>query len=652
VTFEAPGTVNLEPAAQLRFNGQWAQLGQTFTSPANLSGFTGFSIVIENLENRDVSFGIRFDRNTAYTDYVSAAFTLRPNESRRIYLDLSGFSPEQWGLMCPMPALNTFYIHTYPWQLGLTLSSVYRWQVYLRQPDTVRARVTSMYGQVCNYSVNGLFDRYGQYSRRTWPNKVTSVQDMIDQRADEDAALAADPGNGEELGSQTLTGTATGKWRLTKTSGGKYYFVSPQGRFFWSLGVTSVASELPTIVTGRPGMFTGLPVAGDPRAAFYGTVVRNGQTKQTFDHFQANLSDKFGPSWTADWLLTSARRVKSWGINTLGAGSDNRLRTYSSLPFVAALSTNGFDVNLSTPSAFNDPIPDPFAANFTSWMSGRFATDLAAVKNDSRFIGAYVDGEHIWGIRGENLRSRYEIPLAALKAASTQPAKVAFVNRLQTKYVTIQALNAQWRTTFSSWSDLQGNPFFASDSQISNAQADLSMFALDYGKAYYWRVKTALKAAAPNALYLGSRDCYGWCPDEYFEAQSSYVDVISVDHYSSVSNAPWSYFASLRRPVMIAEFSFTARTGNGFPNLVFPDCEFPDQASRAQAARAFLDQALNTKNIIGAHWFRFVDFPSSGQALHDQNFTFGLVDITDRPYGEMAAMFRNFSDSMYGARGR
>lgn len=652
VAFEAPGTVNSEPAAQLRFNGQWAQFGQTFTSPANLSGFTGFSIVIENLENRDVSFGIRFDRNTAYTDYVASAFTLRPFESRRIYLDVSGFNPGQWGLMCPMPALNTFYIHTYPWQLGLTLNTVYRWQVYLRQPDTVRARVTSMYGQVCNYSVNGLFDRFGQYSRRSWPGKVTSVQDMAAQRADEDAALAANPGNGEELGSSTLTGTATGKWRLTKTIGGKYYFVSPQGRFLWSLGVTSLTSELPTIVTGRPGMFSSLPLAGDPRAAFYGTIVRNGQTKQTFNHFQANLCDKFGESWVADWLLTAARRVKSWGLNTLGAGADGRMRTYSALPFVAALSTSDFDVTLATPSATSCPIPDPFAPGFTSWMTARFTSDMAAIKADSRLIGAYVDGELAWGLRGENLRSRYEIPVAALKAASTQPAKVAFVNRLQTKYGTIAALNTAWRTTFTSWSDLRANPFFISDTQIFNAQPDLSSFALDFGKAYYWRVKTALKAAAPNALYLGSRDHYGLCPDEYFEAQSSYVDVISVDQYSSAANAPWTYFASLRRPVLIAEYSFTGRTGNGFPNLVFPDCDFPDQASRAQAARDFLDRALSTKNIVGAHWFRFVDFPSSGQAQHDQNFTFGLVDITDRPYDEMTAMFRDFSNSMYAQRGR
>ncbi len=85
---------------------------------------------------------------------------------------------------------------------------------------------------------------------------------------------------------------------------------------------------------------------------------------------------------------------------------------------------------------------------------------------------------------------------------------------------------------------------------------------------------------------------------------------------------------------------------------MYPNCEFPDQTSRAQGARDYLDHALANKNIIGAHWYRFVDFPISGKAEHDQNYAFGAVDVTDRPYQELIETFRAFSQSMYATRGR
>lgn len=652
VTIEQAASVMNEPALQMNFGGLWAQVGQTYAAPVNWSNYSGFSVAVQNLENREVSFGIRFDRNAAYNDYVSSAFVLRAGETRRFYLDLSGFNPRDFGMVLPMPAMDSYYTQVLPFQSGKTLGSVYRWSVYSRDNAPMRVRVASIFGQNANLSVNGLVDRFGQYSRRTWAGKVQTPQDLVNQRADEVAELAANPGTGETFGSNTLPTTPfTGKWRAVKTQSGKAYFLTPEGKYFWSLGITSVNTEAATITQGRTQMFTGLPTQGDARQAFYGSVVRSGVTKQTFDHYKSNLSEKFGALWPTEWMDTARRRLTSWGMNTLGAGSDLSNLNRIDMPAVYALDTNAFPVRLSTPNAYWTTMPDVFTSNFVPWIQARFTTALRYIKTDPRLMGVYVDGEHVWGMRNGSLRDRYELPLAALKSPITQPAKGAFVSRLTAKYGTIAALNTRWGTSFASWDALKNATPTLTDPQVEAAQLDLSNFLLDFAKAYYYRVKVALKAVAPDLLYLGARDCYAWAPDEVFKGAGYYVDVISIDHYDDADHTPWDYFQTLTKPVMIAEFSFNGRDFNAFPNLTLPGCERENQTARALAARQYLDKALATKNIIGAHWYRYLDLPTAGKSEHDQNFSFGLVDVTDKPYAAMVNMFRIYTSNMYARRG-
>lgn len=651
VVNEGLGSIQGEPCLQLKFNGLWSQFGQVFQTPRDWTSHTGFSLLVQNLEGRDITFGFRFDRNAGYTDYMASALFLRAGETRRFYLDLTDFVPMQYGMQSPMPVMDGYYTPVFPF-VRKPLDSVYRWQIYSRDTNPLRIKVTSLYGQSCNYSVDGLVDHFGQFSRGTWPWKVSTVQDMRDQKLEEDSYLMTNPGPGETFGSNQMVGTPTGKWRLTKTVNGKYYFVSPEGKFLWSLGVASVSTGAYTVTQGRENMFVDLPGTGDPRTAFYGSMVRNGTPLQTYDHYAANVSEKYGATWQNDWKQTTRKRLRSWGINTLGAGFDMTQLQVNPMPFIYPMDTNGSGVTISTPYDFWGPVPDPFSPNFQSFVTAKFAQILAPVRTDPNLIGVYSDGEHVWGVRGTDLRARYAVPLATLVRGGTQPAKGAFRIRMQTKYVTIDALNAAWGTSISDWDSFQNTPIGLSDAQVTAAVPDLSYFLTDFGKAYYWRVKKAIKTVVPNALYLGSKDAYGWCPDEIFEAQACYCDVISVDQYDTDAHTPWAYFASLKRPVIIAEFSFNAREGNSFPNLTLPECEVSDQATRAIEARKFLNSALGTKNIIGAHWFKYVDDTIAGKAGDYQNIAFGLVDVTDRPYTEMTDMIRNFATNMYTIRGR
>lgn len=651
VQVEGTGTLGGEPCARMRMGGLWAQFGQIFVLPKVWSLYTGFTARIQNLENRDVSIGYRFDRDPLHLDYVAGSIFLKANETKLLYLDESGFNPLNFGMLSPMPVFQEYYTPTFPYERRL-LNTVFRWSFYSRETTPFRVNITSLYGQQCNYSVTGMVDRYGQFTRWSWPWKVTSVQNMRDQKVAEDADLAANPGNGETYGSTTMTGTATGEWRLTRTPNGRYYFVSPAGRYFWSFGIDSVSMGAPTITAGRESMFLNLPTGSDPRTQFYDTIVRNGQTKQTYSHFTANVSEKLGTGWETAWKSLAGKRMRSWGINTLGSGSDRTQLVQNSMPFAWPITTMAFPVRLPTPHAFWGPLPDPFSPTFQDWMVSKFSSQLGPIKDDTRLLGVYVDSEYVWGVRAGSLRDRYEVPLAALAASSTQPAKGAFVTSLQSQYGPIDALNTRWATNFASWTALLQNSTTLTNAQVANAQADLSGFLTDFAKAYYWRVDQALETVAPKALYLGSKDAYGWAPDEIFEAEALYADVISVDQYDDVAHTPWDYFNSLGRPVIIAEFSFNGREGNSFPNLNLPGCETSDQATRAVAARAFLDRALDTDNIVGALFYRFMDFSISGDADDDINYAFGVVDVTDRPYPDLVEMFRDFSSTIYANRGQ
>jgi len=644
-------SINGQPAAEFNLLRQWGRIGMNFPTPKNWSTFTGFVFRIQNLENYPISFGARWDLNDTLTDNVSGSLDLAAGETRTFYMDHSSFRPTNFGMRNPFPAISEPYLHWYPWTSGKSLASVYRLQLHLRTVTSARVRIGSVYGKIVDNSLQAFVDDFGQFARSTWSWRIFSSQDLLSRNADEEADLLANPGPGEMLGARSLPLTQfRDKWRAVRTQRGKAYFLTPEGKYFWSLGVTSVGPRSETIVEGREMMFTGLPAFGDPKAQFYGSVVKSGQSRRTYNHYAANLYEKYGASWSTAWITKAKKRMESWGLNTLGAGSGVGSLSNQNMPFTVVLTTDAYPTRLQTPVAFWNTLPDPYGADFTSWMTQNFSTVLNAFGTNPNLIGAFVDGEHSWGSRDGTLREKYQVPLAALNAPQGQPAKNAFVNHLFAKYGTIEALNSAWTTSFPSWQHLRVNRVTLEDPQVASATGDLSAFLYNFAKTYAFRVRAAIKANKPDVLWLGTRESYGTCPNEVFGGLQLYTDVISVTVYDDPAFIPWSYFDALSKPVLIAEWSFTCREGNSFP-LVHPHVDAPTQVQRAQKTRAYLDVALSRKNIIGCHWFTYVDQPISGRAQDGENSAFGLVDVTDQPYQEVVNAFRSFTATMYSRRG-
>jgi hypothetical protein len=644
-------TLTEEPALQVDLTGQWSQTGVRYTDPQDWSRFHGFHIRVRNLESYPVALGLQWDVNPTGSVVAGSNIDLAPLEESTFYVDFSGTNYPAIGMRSPLSVFNRFYKHRFPWG-SQNLNSVYRWQVYLRDRTSARVQIGSLHGLNRNAapSLSGFVDQFGQYAHGSWSWKVQSPEQIVAQRQDEDVDLAANPMVAELTGSATLAAAAgQGGWRIHSKKG-KPYFISPEGRRFWSLGVCHVINWMDTIVQNRESMFQDLPGHPSSESQFYGTSTQNGQSRLTYSHYSSNLWRKYGEAWRQESGAQAMRRLPSWGFNTFASGSDHSMNTRP-MPFTFTLSTRDYPVRISGASFDSRSVPDPFVSDFQTWSRSSFVASLGSAVNNRMLMGCYVDGETPWGLRSGGLSDQYWLPLAVLRTPQGQAAKEAFVSRLTSRYSTIQSLNTSWGTSYASWNALRANTNPLSADQVTRARADLSTFLQTYVDTYAAKVRGAIKSIKSDLLYLGGRESHATSPNEAFKGMELQADVVSVTIFDDPATVPWAYLNSLTKPVLITEFSFTTNVGNSFPQVVFPRIEAESQAQRAAKTRQFLNTALGQKNVIGAHWFNYIDQPLTSRAGSLENMGFGLVDVTDRPYPELIDAFRSFSRQMYSTRG-
>jgi hypothetical protein len=70
---------------------------------------------------------------------------------------------------------------------------------------------------------------------------------------------------------------------------------------------------------------------------------------------------------------------------------------------------------------------------------------------------------------------------------------------------------------------------------------------------------------------------------------------------------------------------------------------------RADAYAYYVEGALANPQIVGVHWFQYLDQPVTGRS-DGENWPVGFVDVTDTPYWELAATARHLGDRLYERR--
>jgi hypothetical protein len=500
-----------------------------------------------------------------------------------------------------------------------------------------------------------LFDEFGQFIHRDWPAKIRSEADFLARQKEEDADLAAHarPADWDQYGGWAYGPKlpATGYFRA-ELRDKRWWLVDPEGRLFWSHGVVRVGTRIRvggiyhgTPLPDREHLFR-LPPKDSPLGAFYGTEPQSTrgyyvgrENHAVYDHLEANLARKYGASWQATYATRAQRRLASWGLNTIANSSDpaiylKRQTPYTAIVYSAPLGRSEF--RLAGSGGNWGKLPDPFDPGWRNLIEQTLQTDLKTSLNDPWCLGFFVDNELHWG-------DSIHLGEATLRSPPGQPAKQTFIQELQGKYKTIQALHAAWATHHESWDALLASVQLP-DAKRPAVRTDLETFSEQYLTAYFRGCRDAIKAASPNHMYLGCRFA-GSGNDLVLRIAARFCDVISINRYAT-DVASLVLPRGLDRPILIGEFHFAAMDSPLHPaGLVL----VANHADRSRAYRTYVQSALLNPAIVGTHWFQFYDQPSGGR-FDGENYQTGLLDIADTPYQETIEACRRTGNSMYQMR--
>jgi hypothetical protein len=436
------------------------------------------------------------------------------------------------------------------------------------------------------------------------------------------------------LGGGTGAGIALATAVLLAASGARActdFRAAPSSR--WSIAASAAGPVLQT-PCGEPFFSLGVnAIDGSPSGS-------NSPRAHRWERFAENR---------ADWAAAVRQRLRDWGFNTAGAWS---------LPpaEIGLPSTPELEIGRSVQFVWTDPF-DPAIEPVVR----RAAVEaVAPYRGNPLRIGYFSDNEIGW----------WNGPMFA--AFLTYPPE----NHTKRRLVALlrQHYRDEWRGFVGDFVEAPGTASFddllaaRTAPRLRPGGAGIRVVRAWTGllaTRYYSVMRDALRAADPEALYLGDRLPIYYDPDAV-RAMAPYVDAISVNYNVDAADgwiAPY-FFAGLRelsggKPVLITEWFYAAaenRSGNlnrtGTPhadaqqrisnnrNRTGHLMTVATQAERARGAGRAARLLAAAPNAIGVHWFQYADEPPGGRA-DGEDYNFGLVDIDDRPYEGLVAALRD-----------
>lgn len=638
--------VTFEPA-------DWPHAELRAASPWDWSRFGRLVVALENPGDAAVRFGLRADDDPAADGDVhcrSAEGTLAPHASAAFAMDFG-------------PGARSYGMRGLPGQAGVTtlattgkgpfdLHHIVAFQVYLHRPASPQALVLSRAWLAPAVKLEGIVDRFGQYTGADWPGKIHDEAELTRSREAELADLRDHPpptdrdrfggwNDGPRL-------RASGAFRTAKVDG-KWWLVDPGGRLFFSSGIGSVRPDYPTFITRREAMFTWLPTSSKPLSRFLGSTsdVHSGpiSSGRTFDFYQANLARRYGPRYLPAWKSTTVKRLPSWGFNTFGNWSDG-FTGNGAVPYVASATVTGKHARVSSGSDDWGPMHDPFDPRFALDVAHSLEEAAGEVRRDPWCLGYFVDNELSWGdARSGDERSRYGLALGTLALGPEAPAKQALLAQLRAKYRGIGPLNAAWHASFDGWETLARSWTPPMPLEVG-LKDDLAAFLLEFARAYFRTVRDEVRRLDGRHMYLGCR--FAQHTPEALRAAAEFCDVVSFNIYESrIEPAAWAFLNNLGRPCLIGEFHFGALDRGMFhPGLVAA----ANQKARAEMFEDYVGSVLDHPALVGCHWFQYADEPLTGRTFDGENYAIGFVSVTDTPYPELVAAARSIHRAAYPRR--
>ena len=422
-----------------------------------------------------------------------------------------------------------------------------------------------------------LVDEFGQWIPADWPGKATTLEQLKRAWAAEEEALR--PGDFDYCRYGGYRGTkakATGFFRVEQIDG-KWWFIDPDGHLFFSTGSDGIGTGSGTRTEGREAVFAALPPA-DLRLPS-----RPGVRFPQASFYTWNLLRRFGPDWSQKWLDLTIRRMEAWGLNTIANWSDARLGAAQRKAYVATL--RGWMMETAPMG-----LPDAYSPEWARKVDEAAAQQCAPRKDDPFLLGYFVANEPPWPGR--------ELLLADMILEGPETA-----TKREMKAFLGEGDSPERRRAFI----------------LRTFEKSLEV------------INGAIRKHDPNHLNLGIR--FGGRPAEEIIRAARVFDVYSHNIYDYVPDPGLleRIYKLTGRPIIIGEFHF-GTPGRGLaPGLR----QTRNQEERGAAYRYYVENAAAHPALIGTHWFQWLDQPSTGR-MDGENYNIGFLDVTDRPYPELA----------------
>lgn len=464
------------------------------------------------------------------------------------------------------------------------------------------------------------------------------------------AQTTPDPGLDEYGGWKGLQGhNTTGHWTV-ELIGDRYWFITPDNNVLWNLSCIHV------------GLGDGLysPKLGYA-PMYFGTLAEYGGNKEAWS--RATSVDMAALGFNSTLYEHDLDPIIP-GMNIMVHLDHSYTQPWNAdemnVPLLKGTSVRGF--------------PDVFDERFQKLWENTCQMRLPAVKDNARVIGISLGGELSWhgGQQGET-----KAPDMFIAAPKTYVCKQWWVNTfLKERYASVQALNAAYGTTFSSWDDLLDCSSIPDNTKYPAIVAD----KLDYTEAiadqYYAVVTTAVRKFMPNVLllseaWISGNNTAAVMPynERIWKAAGEHCDVVSIQGYMPLSLQESSlqvvsrYARAAGKPLVVTEngcYAFDTaspvRGGIGMNSMW-------TQTERAQWYATDIDWIYNfavtgmnghsspIHPIIGTRWYMWSDDPPLGGSAYEgwvgENVNWGVRDPQDESYIPFADVMSTANKQVY-----
>ena len=253
-------------------------------------------------------------------------------------------------------------------------------------------------------------------------------------------------GNEQKDASETTIGSK-GFFRLKKEKG-VWWFLSPEGKTFVSLGINHIEPVLLSSDTNREFF---MEKYGDDLILPDGRPHNRGQAAQR-------------------WLEDSMNLVQQWGFNSLGVHNPI---PQSRMPYVAKFRPARIDGW----SGLNRQYMDPFDAKTQELIEQRAEQWCARNKDDKMILGISLNDMPQWQTSPKEIHAWVKF---CMELSETSPGKKKWVEVLQGHYPDASAAAAAYGIETSSWNGFLQRTSWPGPAQSGKVFQDVQVFSSSY----------------------------------------------------------------------------------------------------------------------------------------------------------------------------